>query len=184
MRKILLAAVLLLIGTAAQATDGVYLGAGVGDSSLDDVFDSGFSLRSHDVSWKALVGFRPVDFFGVEANYMDFGGERRNFGLGTMSANANAFGAYAVAYLPVPFFDLFAKAGAARWQLRGNSFAEGQQFSFNDHGTDFAYGGGAQANFGPFSARFEYDGFQVRNTNGLSMYTVDAIWTIPLGPRM
>jgi len=113
----------------------------------------------------------------VEANYMDFGGETKNFGLGTASANSKAFGAYAVAFLPIPFVDVFAKAGLARWQLDGNIAGDGQIFAFNDHGTEIAYGAGSQVNFGAFAARFEYDGFGVRHTDGLAMYSVDAIWT-------
>jgi OOP family OmpA-OmpF porin len=177
MRKILLAAALGLIATAAHAADGLYVGAGVGKSNLDNLFGSGFSLDSNNASWKAIVGFRPIDWFAIEANYMDFGSDRRNFGLGTASANAKAFGAYGVAFLPIPFFDVFAKAGLTRWQLDGNMAGGGQIFAFNDHGTEFAYGGGSQVNFGAFAARFEYDAFGVRHTDGLSMYTVAAIWT-------
>jgi OOP family OmpA-OmpF porin len=177
MRKILLAAALLLVGTAAHAADGLYVGAGIGKSNLDNLFGSGFSLDSHGASWKAIVGFRPLDYFAIEANYMDFGSERRNFGIGTANARAKAVGAYAVAYLPIPFFDVFAKAGAVRWQLDGSTTGAGQLFSFNDRGTQIGYGLGSQVNFGAFAARFEYDGFGVRNTDGLAMYTVDAIWT-------
>jgi OOP family OmpA-OmpF porin len=177
MRKTLLTAALILAATAAQAADGLYVGAGVGKSNLDDLFGSGFSLDSAGASWKAILGYRPIDWFAVEANYMDFGSERRPFGIGTANANAKAFGAYGVAYLPIPFFDVFAKAGLARWQLNGDTTGNGLVFAFNDRGTQFAYGAGSQVNFGPFAARFEYDGFGVRNTNGLSMYTVDAIWT-------
>jgi OOP family OmpA-OmpF porin len=177
MRKILLAAALVLLGTAAHAADGLYVGAGVGKSNLDDLFGSGFSLDASGASWKLIAGYRPIDWFAVEANYMDFGSERRPFGLGTASANAKAFGAYGVAFLPIPFFDVFAKAGLARSQLEGNMQGGGQIFAFNDHGTQFAYGGGSQVNFGPFAVRFEYDGFGVRHTDGLSMYAVDAMWT-------
>jgi Outer membrane protein beta-barrel domain len=176
-RKILLATALVLMATAAHAADGLYVGAGAGKSNLDDLFGSGFSLESGNVSWKGILGFRPIDWFSVEANYMDFGSERRPFGLGTANASAKAFGAYGVAFLPIPFFDVFAKAGLARWQLDGNMSGGGQLFAFNDHGTEFAYGGGSQVNFGAFAARFEYDAFGVRHTDGLGMYSVDAIWT-------
>jgi Outer membrane protein beta-barrel domain len=180
MRKALLAAAaaaLIFAGSSAHAADGLYVGAGVGKSNLHDLFGSGFSLDSNRASWKVIAGFRPIDWFSVEANYMDFGSDSRNFGLGTASANAKAFGAYGVAYLPIPFFDVFAKAGLARWQLDGNIAGGGQIFAFNDRGTEFAYGGGSQVNFGPFAARFEYDAFGVRHTDGLGMYSVSAIWT-------
>jgi hypothetical protein len=43
-------------------------------------------------------------------------------------ADAKAFAGYGVGFLPlpVPFFDLFAKAGVARWELSGSQNAAGQ----------------------------------------------------------
>jgi hypothetical protein len=177
MRRLLLAGVVVLAGTAVHAADGVYVGAGIGKSNLNNVFGDGFDLDSNGVSWKALVGFRPIDFFAVEANYLDLGNQTKNFGPGVQSANAKAFAAYAMGILPLPYLDFFAKLGAARWQLDGSISGSGQFFAFDNHGTQLAYGSGVQANWGSFSARFEYDGFQIRNTDGLSMYSVDAIWT-------
>jgi hypothetical protein len=177
MRKFLLAGVLVLAGTAVQAADGVYVGAGIGKSDLNNVFGDGFNLDSNGVSWKALVGFRPIDFFAVEANYLDLGHQTKDFGPGVQTADAKAFGAYAVGILPLPYLDFFGKVGAARWKLDGSISGGGQFFAFDNRGTQFAYGSGIQANWGAFSARFEYDGFQIRNTDGLAMYSVDAIWT-------
>jgi hypothetical protein len=177
MQKILLATVLVLAGTAVQAADGFYVGAAVGKSNLDNIYGSNFNLDPSGASWKAIVGFRPIDMFAIEANYLDLGSESRDFGLGTANANAKAFAAYAVGFLPIPFFDAFAKAGVARWQLSGNMAGGGQLFAFDDHGTQFAYGAGIQPTWGALSARFEYDGFQVRHTDGLTMYSLGVIWT-------
>jgi len=177
MCKSLLLAALIVAGAVAQAADGVYVGASIGKGNLNNIYGSGFDLDPNQVSWKVIAGFRPIDFFAVEAHYIDIGSEHKPFGLGTADADAKAFAAYAVGYLPIPYFDVFGKAGVARWQLSGDSVSEGQLFAFDDHGTQFAYGAGAQANWGPFSARFEYDGFRVRNTDGLNMYSIGAIWT-------
>ena len=177
MRKSLLLAAVVVAFSGAQAADGVYVGASVGKGNLNDIYGSGFNLDSNQVSWKVIAGFRPIDFFAVEANYIDIGSERKPFGLGTVDADAKAFAAYGIGFLPIPYFDVFGKVGVARWQLRGDAASEGQLFAFDDHGTQFAYGAGAQANWGPFSARFEYDGFRVRNTDGLNMYSIGAIWT-------
>jgi len=179
MQKLLVAAVLLLAGSAAHAADGFYVGAGVARSNLDDIMGSTFSLDSNNVSWKALVGFRPIDFFAVEANYMDFGNRSGRFGVGTAAANAKAVALYGMGFIPlgVPFLDFFAKAGVAHPELKGNFIGAGQHFYYDDQQAQLAYGAGAQANWGPVSARFEYDGFDVRRTNGLSMYTADLIWT-------
>jgi hypothetical protein len=177
MRKYFLLAALVLAVSGVQAADGIYVGASIGKSNLDNIYSSGFNLDPDQVSWKVIAGFRPIDFFAVEANYIDIGSEHRPFGLGTGDADAKAFAAYGVGFLPIPYFDVFGKLGVARWQLRGDLASEGQLFGFDDHGTQVAYGAGAQANWGPFSARFEYDGFRMRNTDGLNMYSIGAIWT-------
>lgn len=177
MRKLFLLTALVLAGSAASAADGIYVGAGVGRAYVNNIYDSNFNLEPNDASWIAIAGFRPIDYFGVEANYIDIGNQHKPFGLGSASADSKAFAAYGVGYLPIPYFDVYGKAGLARWQLKGDIQGAGQLFAFDDHGTQFAYGAGAQANWGAFSARFEYDGFRMRNTDGLNMYTIDAIWT-------
>mgnify|MGYP001818411157 CR=1 FL=1 len=63
----------LLLAPAAQADSGFYLGASVGDTSvdLDDFSES-------DTSWKAFGGYifdLPVVDFAVEAAYIDFGAQ-------------------------------------------------------------------------------------------------------------
>ncbi|MDP9110601.1 MAG: hypothetical protein M3M96_03080, partial [Candidatus Eremiobacteraeota bacterium] len=118
MRKFAAALVLILAAPAVYAADGFYVGASVGKSNIDNLFGSGFSLDR--AAWKAIAGFRPIPVFAVEANYLDFGSESRDFGIGTASANAKAFAAYGVGLLPLPFFDAFAKAGVARWKLNGS----------------------------------------------------------------
>lgn len=179
MRKLLVAAALFLAGTAAQASDGFYVGAGVGKSNVDDIMGSTFSLDSNTASWKAIVGFRPIDLFAVEANYMDFGSRSRPFGIGTAAASAKAVALYGMGFipLPLPYLDFFGKLGVADPQLKGNFIGAGQHFYYNDQQVQLAYGAGAQANWGALAARIEYDGFDVRQTNGLSMYTADLIWT-------
>jgi len=49
------------------------------------------------------------------------------------------------------------KAGAARWNLSGHT--DSSLFAIDDHGTDFAWGGGAQAHFGALGLRLEYEQF-------------------------
>ena len=178
MRKFLFAATLLLGATAAYAQlPDVYVGAGVTQARIDNVFDSGRNFDLNNTAWKAFVGIRPIPFFGVEANYMDLGSGTRRFGSNnfyyTPNLDAHAFSAFAVGFfpLPLPFVDLFGKAGAARWTLDGHDYSS--LFSLDDHGTDFAWGGGAQAHFGPLGLRLEYEQFNVRNTDGVKAVSFD-----------
>ncbi len=73
MRKYFLLAALVFAVSAVQAADGVYVGASIGKSNLDNIYSSGFNLDPNQVSWKVIAGFRPIDFFAVEANYIDIG---------------------------------------------------------------------------------------------------------------
>ncbi|MGB6449699.1 MAG: outer membrane beta-barrel protein [Steroidobacteraceae bacterium] len=117
---------------------GYYIGAGVGATHIDqNFFDSGIDdFRSFDDSrfgWKVLMGLRPIEWLGAEAEYIDFGDTNLgasplplSAGGGTSGAefygahaSATAGAGFAVAYLPLPpSVDLFGKLGFARVQTR------------------------------------------------------------------
>jgi hypothetical protein len=183
----LLVAMLLLGATAAQADDALfYLGAGVTRSELTNISNSNLSFSDiHATSWKALAGFRPISYFAVEADYLNLGGETSTFfGNRTVHSDAKAFAGYAVGYLPVPlpFLDLFAKAGASRWKLDGSSAfnaSDSQLFYFSTTGTAFAYGAGAQVHLGKIGARLEYENFNISHTNGAGILSLSAILALP-----
>ncbi|MBS0421579.1 MAG: outer membrane beta-barrel protein [Proteobacteria bacterium] len=182
MRKVLFAAVLLTCGSGAayaQLPDA-YVGAGVSQARLDNIFGSRHDFDLNNTAWKAFVGVRPIPFLGVEANYMDLGSQSRTFGFQGLDyrahVDAHAFSAFAVGFvpLPVPFLDIFGKAGLARWALDGRD--NSSLFALDDHGTDFAWGGGAQAHFGALGLRLEYEQFNVRNTDGAKVVSFDVAW--------
>jgi opacity protein-like surface antigen len=181
MRKFLFPAILLLgaTGASAQLPDA-YIGAGVSQARVDNVFGSGRDFDLNNTAWKAFVGIRPIPFLGVEANYMDLGRESHRFGFDGYGdrahVDAHAFSAFAVGFvpLPLPMVDLFAKAGAARWTLNGHD--NSSLFALDDHGTDFAWGGGAQAHFGALGLRLEYEQFNVRDTDGVKAVSFDVSW--------
>jgi Outer membrane protein beta-barrel domain len=180
MRNLLMAAALALCAATTYAQGigpDAYVGAGVTQARIDDIFDSGHSLDLNHTAWKVFVGIRPVAPFAIEADYMDLGSETRHFGFDTGThADAHAFAAFGVALLPLPlpFIDVFAKAGAARWSLSGSTSPS--LFAIDEHGTDFAWGLGAQAHFGALGLRLEYEQFDVRDTSGLKAISFDAIF--------
>jgi hypothetical protein len=178
MRNFLLATTLALGATAAYAdAPAAYVGAGVTQARIDDIFGTGQDRDLNNTAWKAFAGFRPIPPLAIEADYMDLGNDTRHFGFGNDThAAAHAFAAYAVGFLPLPlpFVDIFGKAGAARWNLSGHT--NSSLFAIDDHGTDFAWGGGAQVHYGAFGARLEYEQFQVRNTDGVKAVTVGVMF--------
>jgi hypothetical protein len=183
MRILWPALTLALFGTAAQAADnGFYLGAGVSQVKLDDVGDDfgtndldDFELD--DTSWKLIGGFRPLDNFAVELNYMDLGSESRSSGVTSFDLDAKAYAAYAVGFLPIGPIDLYAKGGLVRWEAEGRGSAGPLAFRFDDDGTEFGYGVGVQARLGSLGARLEYEQFDVDNTDGVELLSLGVTWT-------
>jgi hypothetical protein len=174
MRNLLIGATLTLGATAAHAQlPDAYVGAGVSQARLDNILGAGRHFDLHNTAWKAFVGVKPLPFLGAEANYMDLG-SKSGFRAGHLGAHA--FSAFALGFvpLPLPFIDVFGKAGAARWNLTGDT--NSSLFALDDHGTDFAWGGGAQARFGALGLRLEYEQFNVRNTDGVKAVSFDVAW--------
>jgi Outer membrane protein beta-barrel domain len=189
MRRLLLVIALTLAAGAAYADDGsFYIGAGISKDKLSDIANQGTNFADIDsTSWKAFAGFRPVSLFAIEADYLNLGSGDFNLGPGVTTctvggcpthSDARAFAGYAVGFLPipVPFLDVFAKAGLARWRLNGSTVAPLTSFSTN--GTEFAWGVGAGVHVGNFGARLEYEKFNIPSTNGANATSLDVYLNI------
>jgi len=174
MRKFLLVLALALAAGAAHADNGTfYVGAGISRDNLKDVTATASDLNS--TNWKIWAGLRPISVFAVEADYIDLGSQTVNNPITSTHVNYKAFAGYAVGYvpLPVPFLDVFGKAGLARWNSSGGtSIPGGPFFSLSDEGTQFAWGIGAQVHVGNIGGRLEYENFSVRNTNGANIVSL------------
>ena len=175
MRKLLLVIALALGAGAAHADDGYfYFGAGVSKDKVSDIVHGGSNFTDIDsTAWKVYAGFRPVSVLAIEADYFDLGSQTSTFVATTSHSDANAFAGYAVGFLPIPlpYLDVFGKAGLARWRLNGSSTSSLTSFSTN--GTDFAWGVGTQAHVGNFGARLEYESFRIPNTNGAHVISLE-----------
>lgn len=174
MRKLLLLPLLVLAAAAAHADDlapvNVYAGAGIMSANVDNLYGTGFDIDNTSV--KALAGVR-FTLVGAEVDYYRLGSDSRNFYFGRADADARAFAAYAVGYLPLPILDFYAKLGLDRWQLNGSS-ANPSLFQFSDSGTKLAWGLGAQDHFGNFMVRLEYERLNMANSDGARVVSVDA----------
>jgi opacity protein-like surface antigen len=181
MRKLLLAGTLALFASAAQADDllGLYAGAGITRAKVEDIFHTDFNLSN--TSWKIYAGFRPAGFpLGIDVDYMDLGSAAAGTFEGVAHADAKAFAAYAVGYLPIPVpnIDVYGKAGLARWQFNGNITQPGL-FAVSDNGTDFAWGVGGQVHFlERFAVRIEYEHFNIRDADDVQLYSLGVSYTI------
>lgn len=172
--SILFAAVLAGLGTLAgsanAADNGFYLGASVGRSNVD-IKQGPVRLNDDDTGFKLIAGLRPLDWLGVELNYVDFGKAKNS----TYQAEGNAISAFAVGFLPVGPVDLFAKAGLVnsdtKVKLRGLGDA------FKSDGTDLAYGVGVQFRLLSLSVRAEYEVFDVDHLDDLNLFSIGATYT-------
>jgi opacity protein-like surface antigen len=175
MRKAILCAALLVLPAlpAAAADNGFYLGASVGQANLqiDDLSDgiSTGDFDSDDTAFKLIAGIRPLDWLAVEAAYVNFG-EPEDTVLGQkLKADGDGISAFAVGFLPTGPVDLFAKAGLISWDSKISG-------SFDDDGTDLAYGAGAQFRVLGLSIRAEYEKFDISDVD-LDMISVGVTYT-------
>ena len=98
-----------------------------------------------DTACKLIAGFRPLDIFAVEANYMDLGDEARIIGGRAVSTQKpRRSRAYAIGFLP-------ARPRRPLCQGRPGPLGDGRPrdagtlaSDFDDDGTEFAYGAGVQ----------------------------------------
>jgi OOP family OmpA-OmpF porin len=143
------AGLLLLCSHAALAADhGFYVGAGLGQSE-SGVRSGSFNFKDRDTGYKLIAGFRPLDLFAAELNYVDLG----HPASGTQQSKTKAVDAFAMVFLPLPIVDVYGKAGLLSWKTDASS----PTLSFNKSGSDFAWGGGVQLHLGRFAARLEYE---------------------------
>jgi hypothetical protein len=185
--------------TAALADNpvGFYLGAGAGYSTVRSD-DSAYGLpgyfNDHQTAWKAIAGVRPISIVGAELEYIDFGQPGGRYGYYDANYYGNdshprAGALFAVGYLPlpVPFFDVFGKAGVARLQTDVTSVIQNCVASptcptpssyYRHEQTDnrFAYGVGLQSKAWGVSFRAEYE--RINSPFGdPDAVTVSATWT-------
>jgi opacity protein-like surface antigen len=161
MAALLAAGTLALAAAPAQAqVPGVdaYLGVGVGVSTADisatDLDVPEFDKK--DTGWKAFVGLR-ASVIGAELEYIDFGKPNGD----TAAVKYKGLAAFGMFYapLPLPFVDVYAKAGIAR--VDADLEVDASSFSTKD--TTFAYGAGVQVKFGSFAVRGEYEKFKLED---------------------
>jgi OOP family OmpA-OmpF porin len=179
-------ALYLISLNAYGADNGFYLGGALSRSSIETESDFfGFSFEDEDTAYKIIGGFRPLDAFAIEANYVDFGNivfdDRDIVTDGIRSEyEAQAIDAFAVGFIGlVPLVEVFGKVGLVYWDadavLEGG--IGGVELRDSDSGTDLAYGAGVQAHLGSLAARLEYENFEVSDTSKADLWSLGITWT-------
>ena len=176
MFRLVLALSVLLFATVAPAADnGVYIGAGITQTNVEiDEID----LDENDNGFKALVGFRPLDWLAIEANYVDFG--QVSIGdpaIAEVEFEAKGIDAFVLGLVDFTVIDLFAKVGVVSWDADLTLRGLGENDEASEDGTDLAYGLGIQARFGSLGARLEAERFDIEDTDAFDVYSLSVFWT-------
>ena len=178
---------------------GFYVGAGAGYSTIrsdDPAYGLPGYYNDHETAWKVIAGVRPISIIGAEFEYIDFGQPDTHNGYydtayyGTDS-HPRAAALFAVGYLPIPipFFDIYGKAGVARLKTDvttdvypscnpNSPCTTNTGYSYRHDETDnkFAYGVGVQSKMWGVAFRAEYE--RISSTYGdPDALTVSATWT-------
>jgi hypothetical protein len=157
---LVLSACLAAPGAALAADNGFYVGLASSDVSSDYAISSlSSSGADDDRGLKAIVGFRPLDSFAIEANYVDLGETSVpiSFPPSTLSIDSQAISVSAVGLIALPLVDLYGRVGMASWESKASLLG----VSDKESGTDPTYGAGAQFRVGSFALRFEYERFEL-----------------------
>ncbi|HSC15445.1 MAG TPA: porin family protein [Gammaproteobacteria bacterium] len=153
---LLVSAALAVPGAALAADNGFYLGLASSDVSSDYAVSSfSSSGADDDRGLKAIVGFRPLDSFAIEANYVDMGETTISLPPSTLSIDSQALSVSAVGLIALPLVDLYGRIGVSSWESEASLLGGTQKES----GSDPTYGAGAQFRVGSFAFRLEYERF-------------------------
>jgi len=149
----------VLVGPAAYADSGFYIGGSLGDANVE-VSDFGFD--ENDSAGKVFGGYivvMPVVDFGVEVAYVDFGKPSGPYELDAISA-------FGMAGLDYGLFGMFAKVGLVSWDnvITSNS------------GSDTAYGLGFRLTFSSVEVRAEYERFDIEIADSVDMLSLGILW--------
>jgi OOP family OmpA-OmpF porin len=151
--------VAVMFPSATHAGQFIF-GASAGSNTvkIDEDFDES------EFAWKAFAGFRFWKYFGVEAQYADWG----NPEAGTAQVDANNLGFFAIGIWPIhEHFEAFGKFGYHQWNVE---FDDGAGEVFEEDEWDIAWGAGIGIPFADhFAIRMEYERYEVEDTDSVAM---------------
>jgi outer membrane immunogenic protein len=182
----ILATGLAVPGLASATDNGLYIGAGIGQATVDADIEDGslgnFSFDGDDVGYKLFAGFNfailELVTLGVEAGYVSLGDIDDSNGSDTFAVDTSAFDAFGIAGVQLGPVQAFGKLGLVAWDADVSSSGFGD---FSEDGTDLAYGIGAGLQFGSLGIRAEYEVFNIDGGQGVdvddvSLLSASVLW--------
>jgi len=180
MRKTIIALTAAALGLGAlpalAVDNGIYLGGSVGQAgvSIEESFEGqDFDYDADSTAFKAIVGWRFLDWLAVEGNYIDLGLGRRHHRRREVRDRRQRCFALG-RWLPAGRTGRPVRPRRRR-QLGRRPQRAGETVS--DDGTDLTYGVGAQFRVWSLSIRAEYEQFDVDAADTVDLISVGVTWT-------
>jgi OOP family OmpA-OmpF porin len=162
---------------------GAYIGAGVGDFSaavdeidaIDDVDDVGIDFSDGDNAMKLFGGYRFNRFFGVQADYVDFG-ESSGAVSPSVSGTSDVQGIApsVVGTLPIGPIELFGRVGMMFYEVDLN-LTGGRVV--DESGEDLVWGAGIGIDIAErFNVRLEYEEIDIERLDESDAVWLSAAW--------
>ena len=168
----ILVMVLLVCSFGTLSAQGLYIGAGIGNSFYgDEIEEQAKDISENSTGYKFFAGFSTPTIFAVEGGYRNFGTiEATELNI-TFESETTGWDVYGMAHFEVlMILDLFAKAGVLFWDTESTVLER----AFGKSGTAFAWGLGAGVSLGPIGVRLEWENFQIEDPATLSAVMLSA----------
>lgn len=183
---VVMAVVMLVLAAApADAKNGVYVGASVGQTTLEiddiDIDLDTFDYKADSTTTKFFLGYRFMGFLAVEGSYIDFGSLSDSTEIGgepaSLETDLKGYDVCAMGMLPLGIADIFIKGGIVSWDADIRA-AFGEIIEYDgESGTDMVYGLGAQVRFKGLAVRAEVEYFDIADADSVYLISVGASYT-------
>ena len=175
MHKIILtAALFIMLLTANVFGQGIYLGAGIGNtffsSEVSDAVNQAKEISENSTSWKIFAGYHLTDFLNIEGGYRSFGSISSDVFNDVYESKTTGWDIEALGRYQIMIIDIFGKAGV---MFRSTDVTVIGQNTSNS-GSDFLWGLGAGVHLGPAGVRLEWESIAISGPDNLSMVSLSA----------
>ena len=164
--------IIIALITSSAFAQGFYLGAGIGNtfysSEIQDAVNQAQEISENSTAWKIFAGYHLGDFIGIEGGYRSFGTISSDISNTTYESKTAGWDVEALGLYQISIIDLFGKAGI---MFSSTDESAGDE-STDDNSTNFLWGLGVGAHFGPVGARLEWESIVVDGPTNLSMVSL------------
>lgn len=173
-QRILITAFYIIIAATAGFAQGLYLGAGIGNTyyntEIGEAIDQAQEISENSTAWKLFAGFQLSEFLNVEGGYRNFGSISTEIEDVTFESKTSGWDVEALGRVKVSMIDIFAKAGIMFWSNDLSFIGE----NFEETGSDFLWGVGVGVHLGSIGVRAEWESITIGDPNSLSMVSLSA----------